>query len=206
MESSFEHQILKDLQTPISFPNPDPEILIQDFTRDLMDQTVYLHSTVSTLQKDSNIDESLAREIRDSAYNSICEKSAVISVDLIKNKTMTRTMLARTQQADNYLSTVRDSVGKKDNPFPKKDNPFPKEQVLYGKHLPKDSLREKHVICITDSLFHFVIHTLRVNLNHTSATTTKKNFEQYYYNHNATKIIKSYVKSCVTCAWHTNLT
>ena len=94
--------------TPISFPNPDSEIIIQNLNRDLMNQSVYLHSTISTLQKDSNINESLAESIRDSAYERMCEKLAVISVDLIKNQTMTRTMLAQTQQADDYLSTVRE--------------------------------------------------------------------------------------------------
>ncbi len=70
--------------TPISFPNPDSEIIIQNLNRDLMNQSVYLHSTISTLQKDSNINESLAESIRDSAYEKMCEKLAVISVDLIK--------------------------------------------------------------------------------------------------------------------------
>ncbi|MFN9905489.1 MAG: hypothetical protein ACK56F_05105, partial [bacterium] len=104
----------------------------------MMNQSVYLHSTISTLQKDSNINESLAESIRDSAYEKMCEKLAVISVDLIKNQTMTRTMLAQTQQADDYLSTVREKMGTPDNPYP---NFFIKNQVLYKKYLPKGSLR-----------------------------------------------------------------
>ncbi len=68
MESQNDQNIRKDHLTPISFPNPNSEKLIQDLNRDLMDRTVYLHSTVSILQKDSNIKESLAESIRDSAY------------------------------------------------------------------------------------------------------------------------------------------
>ena len=165
MESQMENNIKKDHMTPISFPNPDSEIIIQNLNRDLMNQSVYLHSTISTLQKDSNINESLAESIRDSAYEKMCEKLAVISVDLIKNQTMTRTMLAQTQQADDYLSTVREKMGTPDNPYP---NFFIKNQVLYKKCLPKDSIREKHVICLPDILMPSVIHSLHVNLNHAS--------------------------------------
>jgi hypothetical protein len=197
MESQMENNIRKDHVTPISFPNPNSEIIIQNLNRDLMNQSVYLHSTISTLQKDSNINESLAESIRDSAYEKMCEKLAVISVDLIKNQTMTRTMLAQTQQADDYLSTVREKVGTPDNPYP---NFFIKNQVLYKKYLPKGSLRERHVICLPDLLVPSVIHSLHVNLNHASFTVTKRNFEQYYYNHKSTKLIKAYVQSCVTCA------
>jgi hypothetical protein len=93
------------------------------------------------MQKDSEIKESLAESIRDSAYQKVCEKLAVISVDLIKDQTMTRTMLAQTQQGDDYLSTVRDKVGTQDNPFP---NFFIKNQVLY---------KSTHLgVCLRDTL------------------------------------------------------
>ncbi len=69
-----------DHVTPISFPNPNSEIIIQNLNRDLMNQSVYLHSTISTLQKDSNINESLAESIRDSAYEKMCEKLDQISL------------------------------------------------------------------------------------------------------------------------------
>ncbi len=39
-----------------------------------------------------------------------------------------------------------------------------------------------------------------MNLGHASFTVTKRNFEQYYYNRMATRLIKSYIQSCVTCA------
>ncbi len=51
MESQMENNIKKDHVTPISFPNPDSEIIIKNLNRDLMNQSVYLHSTISTLQK-----------------------------------------------------------------------------------------------------------------------------------------------------------
>jgi hypothetical protein len=126
----------------------------------------------------------------------VCEKLAVISVDLIKEQTMTRTKLAQTQQGDDYLSTVRDKVGTQDNPFP---NFFIKNQVLYKKYSPKGQ-PERHVICLPNVLLPSVIHSLHVNLGHASFSVTKRNFEQYYYNRMATRLIKSYIQSCVTCA------
>ncbi len=75
MESQNDQNIRKDHLTPISFPNPNSEKLIQDLNRDLMDKIVYLHSTVSTLQKDSEIKESLAESIRDSAYQKMCVRN-----------------------------------------------------------------------------------------------------------------------------------
>ena len=197
LESQMTSDIVTDHLTPISFPTPKPQALIQDLTRDLVNQTVYLNSTVSTPAKDSKLNESLVQSSLDSAYSKICEKLAVISVDLIKNQTMTSTMLAQAQQGDDYLSTVRNRVGSKDNPFP---NFFIKNLVLYKKCRPKNSLSERHVICLPDVLLPSVIHSLHVDLNHTSATVTKRNFEHYYYNRNATRMIKSYVQSCVTCA------
>jgi hypothetical protein len=56
------------------------------------------------------------------------------------------------------------------------------------------------VICLPDVLLPSVIHSLHVNLGHASFTVTKRNFEQYYYNRMATRLIKSYIQSCVTCA------
>jgi dUTPase len=56
MESQNENAIKNDHLTPISFPNPNSEYLIQNLNRDLINQTVYLHSTVSTPQKDSKIE------------------------------------------------------------------------------------------------------------------------------------------------------
>jgi hypothetical protein len=41
----------------------------------------------------------------------MCKKLAVLSVDLIKNQTMTSTMLAEAQQGDDDLfSTIRDNI------------------------------------------------------------------------------------------------
>jgi hypothetical protein len=76
-----------------------------------------------------------------------------------------------------------------DSPFP---NFYIKNQILYKKYMSKHPMVERHVICIPDVLLPSVVHTLHVNLGHSSATMTRRNFEQYYYNRNSTRIIKSY--------------
>ncbi len=63
LESQAIRGILDDKMAPISFPSPDPDSKIQEFTRDLMNQTAYLHSTVVTTADDTKTDESLAQSI-----------------------------------------------------------------------------------------------------------------------------------------------
>ena len=185
----------------ISYPHPDPETAMYSLTRDLINQTICLNSNIhvpsSPSDQNKQKEDDISLLAQESAYNKICEKLAVISVDLIKNQTMTRTMLAQAQQGDDLLSIIRSKTGIKESPFPKF---FIHNQILYKKCQLPNSALERHVICIPDILLPAVIHSLHVNLNHTSTTLTKRNFEQYYYNHKATKLIKAYVQSCVTCA------
>ena len=175
---------------PIPHPNPDPESLIQIYPKDL-------HSSVSTQTCESSRDELQANAAANSAYNSMCEKLAVVSVDLIKNGSMSRSMLAQLQQGDDYLGPIRDEMGKKDNPFPKY---VIKDMILYKKYNPKHSLSEKLVLCLPDVLLPAVIHFLHVQLGHPSVTVTRRNFELYYQNRNAHRMISSYVQACVSCA------
>ena len=175
----------------IHLPCPNPEAVIQDLTQRMTNLSV-------ATQTDPPVEnQSLLEKARDMAHNSMCEKLAVISVDLLKNQSMTRTMLAQTQQGDDYLGVIREMVGRKDTSFPAK-NFFIKDQVLYKKCT--SSQGERHVICLPDVLLPAVIHFLHVNLGHSTFTVTKRNFEHYYYNRNATRLIKSYVQACVTCA------
>ena len=193
MESQMMENEAECNTSLIYHPCPDPEAVIQDFTqrmRELSKQT----------QTDpTGEDQSCLEKARDWARDSMCKKLAVISVDLLKNQTITRTMLAQTQQGDDYLGPLRDRVASKDKSYPI-PNFFIKDQVLYKKCMSKNSIEERHVICLPDVLLPSVIHSLHVSLGHASLTVTKRNFEHYYYNRNATRTIKSYVQACVTCA------
>jgi hypothetical protein len=128
----------------------------------------------------------------------MCQKLAVISVDAIKNHSLTSNTLARAQQSDDYLSVIREALSSEDNKlFPRFEI---KNQVLYKSIYEKSLTTKKLVICIPDVLLPSVIHTLHVQLGHASLTATIINFQHFYYHRNASRIIKSYCKSCVTCA------
>ena len=191
MESQMMQNDGETCVSLISHPCPNPEAVIQDFTQRMRELSV------ETQTDPPGEDHSLLEKAKDMAHNSMCEKLAVISVDLLKNQSMTRTMLAQTQQGDDYLSVIRDMVADKDSSYPAK-NFFIKDQVLYKKCM--SSQGERHVICLPDVLVPAVIHFLHVNLGHSSFTVTKRNFEHYYYNRSAARTIKSYVQACLTCA------
>ena len=191
MESQMMQDENEASASLIHNPCSNPEAVIQDFTQRMREQSVL------TQTDPTGEDQSLLAKAKEMAHNSMCEKLAVVSVDLLKNQSMTRTMLAQTQQGDDYLSVIRDMVARKESSYPAK-NFFIKNQVLYKRCVSSQS--ERHVICLPDVLLPAVIHFLHVNLGHSSFTVTKRNFEHYYYNRNATRMIKSYVQACVTCA------
>jgi len=194
---SQQEELWDSNMLPIPHPNPDQESLVRIYPEDLVSQTVQLHSTVSAQKIGSLMDDNSSQAAKDAAYNSICEKLAVVSVDLIKNGSISRCMLAQLQQGDDYLGPIRDQVAKRDQSLPKF---FIKEMILYKKFMPKHSVSEKHVICLPDVLLPAVIHFLHVALGHPTVTLLKRNFEHYYYNRSASRMISSYVQACVTCA------
>ena len=189
------HQNLHDITPPITHPTQCPQTEIIHLTRDFIDKTAYINSIINT-KTQKNPSPQNTHDIKDEIYNQICQKLAVISIDLIKNQYITKNLLARTQQSDDYLSIIRDDIYNKHNNFP---NFEIKQQVLYKK-IPTPLKITKYVICIPDILLPSVIHTLHINLGHPSYTTTIKNFNMYYYHRYATKHIKNYVQSCTTCA------
>jgi hypothetical protein len=174
---------------PLPHPNPDPESLIQIYPKDL-------YTTVSNQTSESSRDELHASAAENSAYNSMCEKLAVVSLDLIQNGSISRSMLARLQQGDDYLGPIREEMRKRDHPFFRYAI---KDMILYKKFKLKDSQSEKFVLCLPDVLLPAVIHFLHVQLGHPSVTFARKNFELYYQHRNAHWMISSHKQACVTC-------
>jgi len=170
---SQNEDMLESNMLPIPHPNPDPESLVRLYPEDLVSQTVQLHSTESKKTLGPLMDENSSQAAKDAAYNSICEKLAVVSVDLIKNGSISRCMLAQLQQGDDYLGPLRDQVAKRDKSLPKF---FIKDMILYKKYMPKHSVSEKHVICLPDVLLPAVIHFLHVALGHPTITLLKRNY------------------------------
>ena len=128
----------------------------------------------------------------------MCAKLAVISVDIVKNLSISNHLLAQSQQSDDYLSVIRENISLPENRFPKFriiNKVLYKEinEPTYGSH--------KYVICLPDILMPSVVHSLHLNLGHASVKTTQRNFEHYYYHRTSTKLIKSYIRSCTTCTF-----
>jgi hypothetical protein len=73
----------------------------------LVDRSAYLNDVHSEFvpQEHKKI-----LQIKQELYEDMCKKLAVLSVDLIKNYTMTSSMLAKAKQGDDLLSTIRDNI------------------------------------------------------------------------------------------------
>jgi len=165
------------------------EKVAQDLTEDLV-------AARQELGKSSKFEAS--KETKKQILEDMCSKLAVIGVDLLKNKTMTRSILAKAQQSDDLLSTIHQALQKDPKEFPRFEI---KNQVLYRRAYDKHFKIEKMVICIPDELMPSVIHTLHTTLGHPSLTATVKNFQAYYYHRQASRLIRTYVRSCLTCAY-----
>ena len=98
----------------IHHPSRNTEAVIQDFTQQMRELSV------KTQTDPTSEDQSFLEKAKEMAHNSICEKLAVVAVDLLKNQSMTRAMLAETQQGDDYLNVIRDMVMRKDPSYPAK--------------------------------------------------------------------------------------
>jgi Integrase zinc binding domain len=76
-----------------------------------------------------------------------------------------------------------------------------KDSVLYRKTFDKHFNVDKFTLCVPDELMPSVIHALHTDLGHPSLTATVKNFMGYYFHRRAARLIKDYVRSCVTCIY-----
>ena len=171
---------------------------VNDFTKQLLAKSTQLNSQKA--EKLSAVPDTAenAQILKDEILAEMCEKLAVINLDLIKNKTLSRHIFSRAQQSDDYLSGIYQAVLQGSEDFPRF---FLKDSVLYKRIFDQSLSLVKYVICLPDELVPSVIHTLHTTLGHPSVTATIKNFQAYYYSRQATKCIKAYVRSCITCSY-----
>ncbi len=106
LHGQFNAYVARDILPPISGINCVRSTIL-DLTRSLVDKSAYLNAVHSDLapHEHKNIPQ-----IKQELYEDMCKKLAVHSVDLIKNQTMTSTMLAKAQQGDDLLFTIRDNI------------------------------------------------------------------------------------------------
>jgi len=145
-------------------------------------------------QEDAEID----RRFYENSILEMSKKLAVISVDYLKNKLISAKMLARCQISDPYLNKIYEVCSQSRTRI--MENYHLTNRVLYKRIWDSELGEFKHCIALPDILLPSVVHNLHHKLSHPSATATLKNFQSYYYNRNATKVIKEYVRNCMTCS------
>jgi hypothetical protein len=184
---------IQNIHPPLSEQNCAHSAIL-DLTRSLIDKTAYLNAT-----RNENVPagHQNIRQIKQEVYEDMCKKLAILSVDLIKNQTITATMLAKAQQGDDLLSTIRDNIHT--NEIRNKGYVI-KSQVLYKTFKLPYSNVLKYALCIPDILLPAVVHHLHVMLGHPTYSTLLKNFRSYYHSPAAQYHIKMYTEACTTCA------
>jgi dUTP pyrophosphatase len=193
LHGQFNSYVARDIYPPISGTNCVHSTIL-DLTRSLVDRSAYLNAVHSDLVPHEH---KKIPQIKQELYEDMCKKLAVLSVDLIKNQTITSTMLAKAQQGDDLLSTIRDNIH---TDVIRNKGYVIKDQVLYKTFkLPHLNLF-KYALCIPDILLPAVVHHLHVILGHPTATTLLKNFRSYYHSPAAQYHIKLYTEACTTCA------
>jgi hypothetical protein len=158
------------------------ESFFQELMRNWMDQT-----------KQSNCSESIkARDLE------IIKSLELVSF-LLENydEHLAPNILAAGQQACNHLAPIREACGTDaGTPDHISSKYSMKNGILYRKIKHKNSI--KMVICMPDLMLPAFIHCL--HRSHPSLSASRRKFEHLYYNRNADRMIKSYVKACNVCS------
>jgi dUTPase len=201
MEKSYQKLIIQNNALPLSSGLNSTEKVVQNITSTLVQNIIQLnnHESVQLTNNNQKTFKEI-QNIKNQLYEEMCTKLAVISIDIVKNQSISRETLAKAQEADDFLSTVRQAVIDKDPNFSKF---VIKNSVLYKQIFNNTQRLNKYVLCLPDDLVPSVIHTIHEQLGHPSKTLTKRNFENIYYNRLASKLIQSYVSSCITCTYAT---
>ena len=167
---------------------------ILTLTRSFVNKTAHLNAIKADLVP---LDHQKIKGIKNEIYEEMCKKLAIISVDLIKNQTITSAVLAKAQQGDDLLSTIRDNIH---TDAIRNKGYVIKDQVLYKTYKLPYSNVLKYALCVPDILLPAVIHYLHTMLGHPTYSTMLRNFRIYYHSPAAQLQIKLYVEACTTCA------
>jgi hypothetical protein len=73
----------------------------EQFTKELVARYAELNNQFTT-----NTSAARTEDIKQELLTDMCQKLAVIGVDLIKNQSITRDIFSRAQQSDDYLSVI----------------------------------------------------------------------------------------------------
>jgi dUTPase len=166
---------------------------ILSVTRSLLDKTAHLNALKNERVPPDHRD---IYGVKKQIHEDMCKKLAIISVDSIKNQTITATVLAKAQQGDDLLSIIRDNIH---SDAIRNKGYVIKNQILYKTYKLPYSAIYKYALCLPDILLPSVIHHIHVMLGHPTYSTMLKTFRTYYHAPAAQQLIKNYVEACSTC-------
>jgi len=193
------YNIENNCAVPIKETVPNKETVIEDFTSNIAKERVKIQNMeIIPPQKFTELNKEQLTSLKESLHFDMCQKLAVLGIDLLRNQAITRDIFARAQQSDDYFSIIYQSIQEGTNDYP---NFIIKNSVLYKKVFDKHFASAKFVICLPEILVPSVIHTLHTVLGHPSLTATVTNFQAYYYYPRASNLCKDYVRSCITCVF-----
>jgi dUTP pyrophosphatase len=136
----------------------------------------FLRDKVSLLNNE--VTDIRERELRENIVAEMCQKLAVLAVELIEDQSLSKETLSRCQRSDEYLNIIYNSVEESDNRFP---NFHITKGVLFKRIYDPGLENDKSVIALPDVLMASVVHQLHRQIGHASPTSTLKNFHKYYY-------------------------
>ena len=200
-EKIYHRNILQNNTVPQPNHSENYEETICEDTKSLLRKVkIIQNNSIITENSVKDLSSQEIQKFKEEVYNNMCSKLSIISIDLIKNQTISREIFAKAQESDDLLSVIKNSIINNEKEF---DKFLIKNSVLYKVIQDSKTNRNKYVLCIPDILMPSVIHTIHEELGHPSHTLTTRNFQNIYYNRLARKMIRNYVSSCITCSFAT---
>jgi dUTPase len=115
--NSLNHKLMNSVSAstilPLSERIHSRDAVAQQFTNELVARYSELNS-----QFINDTASAPSDDLKNQILTDMCQKLAVIGVDLIKNQAITRDIFARAQQSDDYLSVIYQATQEKTNDFP----------------------------------------------------------------------------------------
>ena len=145
LDESQAHDIINNCAIPIRGDIMDRKTEICDFTKKISQEKIKLQNiTVVPATKLEQLSKEQIDSLKESLHFDMCQKLAVLGIDLLRNQAITRDIFSRAQQSDDYFTVIYQSIREGMHEFP---NYIVKDSVLYKKIYDKQFRSTKFVIC-----------------------------------------------------------
>ena len=160
------NNIRNNSAVPIRELNPSKETVVEDFTVALMHEKIKTQNLkVISPEKLAELNKYQIDRLKKALHFDMCQKFAVLGMELLRNQANTKEIFARAQQNDEYFAVIYQSILEGIRDYP---NFIIKDSVLYRRVYDKHLRSIKFVICLPDILASTVIYTLHTQSGHPS--------------------------------------